>query len=58
MRLASRGQREIDGRVERIEDDELRHALRRRANVIVAQSLMIAVAVTIAAWLLARVVAR
>jgi hypothetical protein len=58
VRLASRGQREIDGRVERIEDDELRHALRRRANVIVAQSLMIAVAVTIAAWLLARVVAR
>jgi len=49
VRLASRGQREIDGRVERIEDDELRHALRRRANVIVAQSLMIAVAVTIAA---------
>ena len=53
MRLASRGQREIEGRVERVEDDALRRALRRRAGVIVAQSVMIAAAVTIAVRLLA-----
>lgn len=54
MRLASRGRREIEGRAERIEDAGLRDALRRRAGVIVAQSLMIAAAVTIAVWLVAR----
>ena len=54
MRLASRGQREIEGRVERVDDDDLRRALRRRAGVIVTQSLMIAAAATIAVWLLAR----
>ena len=58
MRLASRGRREIDGRTERIEDDGLREALRRRAAVIIAQSLMIGLAATIAVWLLARVLAR
>ena len=39
-------QREIEGRVEQVEDDALRRALRRRAGVIVAQSVMIAAAVT------------
>ena len=58
MRLASRGQREIDGRVERVDDDDLRRALRRRAGVIVTQSLMIGLAVTIAARALARAVDR
>ena len=56
MRLASRGQREIDGRVERVDDAALRRALRRRAGVIVAQSVMIAAAVAIAVWVVARAV--
>ena len=54
MRLASRGQREIDGRIEQVDDDDLGRALRRRAGVIVTQSLMIAAAATIAVWLVAR----
>ena len=43
--------------MERIEDEALRHALRRRAGVIVAQSLMIAAAATIAVAIAVRVLA-
>ena len=51
MRLGSRGLREVDGRVERIEDDAERRAVRRRALVVTVQALAIAVVVTAIAWL-------
>jgi hypothetical protein len=52
VRLGSRGLREVGGRIERIEDDELRAAVRRRALVVTVQSLLIAAAVTVAAWMI------
>jgi hypothetical protein len=54
VRLASRGRREIDGRSQPIEDVGTRDALRRRAAVLIAQSITIAAAVGVAVWLVAR----
>ena len=54
MRLASRGLRETEGRTAAIDDADVRRALRRRAGVIIAQSVMIAAAVTVAVWTFAR----
>jgi uncharacterized membrane protein len=52
VRLGSRGLREVNGRVERIVEDDVRAAVRRRALVVTAQSVLIAAAMATAAWLL------
>ncbi len=46
MRLALRGRRNLDGGVEKVEDDPSRRALRVRARRISAQSLGTAAVVT------------
>ena len=56
MRLGSRGLREVDGRVEKVEDEALAMALRRRAVAIVLRALLLAAAVTVAVWVVARMV--
>lgn len=52
MRLGSRGLREVDGRIERIVEDDVRAAVRRRALAVTALSVLIAGAVAVAVWLL------
>ena len=54
MRLASRGLREHEGRIEAIADAEERRATRRRGLLVNVQSALVALAVTALAWLLPR----
>ena len=56
MRLGSRGLREVDGRGEKVEDAGLAAALRARATAIVLRALLLAAAVTVAVWVVARLV--
>lgn len=42
----------MDGRIERIVEDDVRAAVRRRALTVAAQSVLIGVAVAAVAWLL------